>query len=274
VITFCYDLSVSPATYDFTGFLVSAAAESDFAVHLIPGPWGGFRDDQFAPYSVAERILMRDRIVVPMTGLAPNCHGCVVQADRRKPDGDVRHYGVRHYGANVMVEMMRRGVFPLRSTKKTGRGKPYATITLREASYWPTRNSDVAEWLKVAEWIERKGIEPVFVRDSAEAETPLPFATEPLAAIDLLERAAIYAGAELNLFVNNGPAWMAVFMGVPLLICKLVVPDIPAASERWFATCGLPVGSQMPNARPRQRLLWADDGADAIISEIETCGLL
>jgi hypothetical protein len=178
----------------------------------------------------------------------------------------------RHYGLRVLLAMFGKGTFPLAAPSPVRRAEPYstyATITLRETAYWPTRNSNLEEWLAVAAWLAGNGIAPVFVRDTAKAGEKLPYEQSEAASRFLLERANLYAGAALNLFVNNGPAWMCMAMGLPLLVTKMIAPDAPATTPEFFAACGLKPGSQIAGARTSQRLLWEDDRAAAIIPAAE-----
>jgi hypothetical protein len=267
----CYDLECSPPTYDFVGFLLSAECErirrglDSFSVAVVPGSAGGFRPDQLPPYTVAARERMRDGIVVPMASLLPSCAHVEVQSDRTRPDGDVIWFGEKHYGTDLFVKAFRDGVFPLRAPKPSER-EPYVTITLREADYWPTRNSDIGEWLRVAAWVRSQGVQPVIVRDAGKAGQLLPFETDDMASVDLVHRANLYAGSKLNMFVNNGPAWVCAAMGVPTLICKLTAPEAPCVSPGFFSAVGMPVGSQIA---PHIRLLWHDDRAGRIIDELK-----
>jgi hypothetical protein len=270
----CYDLEHSPPTYDFIGFLLSAELErlrrglKDFRVAIIPGSAGGFRPDNLPPYTIGEREQMRDRIVVPMATLLPSCAGVEVRSDRSRPEGDTIWFGEKHYGTGLYVAAYAKGLFPLRAPSPVARD-PYVTITLREASYWPTRNSNVSEWLKVGAWLRSRGLRPVFVRDSAKTGEGLPFDTDHRASVDLVHRANLYAGAVTNLFVSNGPAWMCMAMGAPMLVCKMVAPNAPAVSPGFFAAAGMPVGTQIAGTGPHQRILWEDDRAGRIIDELK-----
>lgn len=275
-LTVCYDLKHCPPTYDFVGFLVSAEHErikrgyDKVAISFIPGLKGGFRDDQYWPYTVAEREEMLARVVIPMAHLLPSLAFTSRHTERSKPQGDALWFDGRRYGTDVMVWLMHSDVFPLRAKPLSLHPKsPYVTITLREADHWPTRNSNLEEWLKVGEYLREKGFTPVFVRDATKAEEKLKFLTHAGAAVSLDTRASLYAGAHANLFVNNGPAWMCLFMGLPTLICKLIAPDAPCTDPGYWEHCRLPVGSQIPNAKEKQKLLWTDDNADDIIGAVE-----
>jgi len=277
MLTVCYDLAKCPPTYDFVGFLLWAEHErrvrgdEDLAIHVLPGPAFGFRDDKLPP-SLEERRRMLSEIVLPMTWLLPSCRS-VTNHPERPPAREVElGRDRRQYGTRLMLSMLAKGIAPLVAPEPKRRAEPYrryVTITLREAPYWPTRNANLAEWLAVAAWLAGNGVTPVFVRDTAKAGEAMPYEQSEAAARFLVERANLYAGAALNLFVNNGPAWMCMAMGLPLLMTKMIAPDAPCANAEFFAACGLKPGSQIPGARSSQRILWEDDSADAIIPALE-----
>lgn len=277
VLTACYDLEFSPPTYDFVGFLVAAEQEridQDFDaldIAIIPGSNYGFRVDNLPPRRIEDRIAMRDEIVVPMARLLPSVRNVIVQPVRGVPAGETTCYGGARYGTDVMVRMWENNCFPLRGPEVPileNWNDDIVTITLREAPYHPTRNSNLAEWMAVADWLQRQGYTVLIVRDTSNADQPLPHSIVPAVSWDLTRRAKLYANAKLNLFVNNGPAWMCVFMGAPAFICKMTAPDAPCVDPAFFAGVGLPVGSQIPNARPMQRILWENDTAANIIPAV------
>jgi len=274
VLTAYYDLAVSPPTYDFVSFLLHAemrrldACEDSVEIRVLPGPNGGFREDRLPPQDIPTRCMMRDAIVAPMSDLLPSCAGCTVQSDRA--NGAARSFGhnAKCYGLGYMVRAAQANCYPLQSPHKVP--GEYVTITLRECAYHPTRNSNLAEWRAVARHLRAEGHSVVIVRDTERAHEPLEdLTTSPRAAVDVLYRAALYAGASLNLFVSNGPAWLSLFLGAPTAIFKLLAPGVKMARPETFARVGLPVGSPWPNLRLRQHVSWADDNAKDILPVAE-----
>ncbi len=142
-------------------------------------------------------------------------------------------------------------------------GKPPVTITLREADHYPHRNSNLGEWIKLAEWLEDRGERVLFIRDTAKALEPITgFKCCPPASIDLLGRAAVYAKARANLFVSNGPAMLAVFGDRPWLIFNEVQNEgtYPAnTDDGWFQCAGIRPPEQWPWSRDDQRIIWKAD---------------
>jgi hypothetical protein len=112
------------------------------------------------------------------------------------------------------------------------------------------------------------GLRTVFIPDSDWDGTGLDgFGVDREASTDLPRRARLYASARLNLAVNNGPtALMWAMPQARLLQFKMVVDGAPCCSPSFFASQGLPVGSQP--GRPGHRIVWADDDAVRIVAEV------
>lgn len=274
MLTACYDLAYSPPTYDFVGFLLAAETErrklkaDSLEIRILPGPSNGFRKDGLPPQDVEVRRSMLQNIVVPMTKLLPSCECCIVQDSRADANGRLFGCGVVKHGMLQIVEAAKRNIYPFKvePAKRTN----YVTITLRESSYWPTRNSNLEEWARVGRHLRELGFLVVVIRDTDKAQEPFEdFVTSPRASTDLLYRASLYAGATLNLFVNNGPAWMCLFMGVPSAIFRITSPGAAPTSESFLARCGFSKSAEWPNLRPKQIVSWADDTFDEIIPRIE-----
>lgn len=274
-LTAFYDLATSPPTFDFVSFLLNAEMRREACgadsteVRILPGPNNGFRQDNLPPQCPETRRRMLHQIVVPMTDLLPSCAGVVVQTDRSNDHGRSFGHGEKCYGLGHLLRAARAGVYPLRAAGSAPQGD-YVTITLRECSYHPTRNASLPEWVKVGRCLSGSGVRVIFVRDTEKADEPLDgFETDPRASVDLLYRADLYAGARLNLFTSNGPAWMCLFMGAPTFICKMFNPGVKMASPQVFASRGLPPGSLWPNLRPRQHVSWDGDEFDRIMPHVE-----
>lgn len=285
MLTAFYDLALSPPTFDFVAFLVAAErrrielGEESLRVILVPGPDHGFRRDQLPPRDPAVRLGMLNRIVQPLCALLPTCEGVWLR-ERAAVDLDGPVFpdhadtGPRaHYGLNVLVANAAAGCFPLVARRPAVLPPRSITITLREAPYHAARNSNRTAWLAAAEALRAQGWNPVFVPDTFGPPLPMGIAVDPVAAVDLTRRANLYAGAALNLFVNNGPAWMATFMaGVPMIMLKMLEESCPATTRAHFAGAGLPEGAQL--GRPGHWIEWADDTVEAILRAIEPRGAL
>lgn len=270
-----YDLGVSPPTYDFVSFLLAAESErlrvgaDGLYLHILPGPVGGFRSDKLPPFTIAQRQVMLEHIVLPMAKLLPSCTAVTRHTERPTELSGCFGHGQRRHSLPFLLAAAGAGVYPLRAPGQPVKSDTYITITLREASYWPTRNSNLAEWMQVALWLRSEGWRVVIVRDTAMAHEAFgQFEVDTDAALDLHHRASLYSGAALNLFTNNGPAWMCLFMGAPCMVVKMTADDAPCVNDGYLARHGFPRGSVWPNLRPMQSVEWFTDRADEIIPAV------
>lgn len=280
-----YDLAVSPPSFDFLSFLAGAErhrlalGEENMRVIVVAGPDHGFRLDQLPPRDPKTRRRMLEKIVFKLCGLVPSCVAVEECKDRASvasyktgpvyPVGYDERNPASHYGTKMIFDAVRAGCMPFRADMPTKKNDKLLTITLRETPYWPTRNSNISEWQKVARHFMNKGHDVKIVRDTANATRALPgFTTFPDASMSLQARLKLYEDARLNLFVNNGPAWLGLLAAnVSLFICKMESPDAPCVNADFFKACGLARGEQLD--RPNCRILWADDKADLIVPAVE-----
>jgi hypothetical protein len=135
-------------------------------------------------------------------------------------------------------------------------------ITLREAHYWPHRNSRIADWLEFAAHLRTDGYEVIFVRDTDKAFEAIPdFETCPQASIDLATRVALYQEAICTFSDGGGPWQMCLFGHSPWLSFITMGQDSseyrPNTPEYWRLYMGVEPGGQFPWSRPDQRLVWA-----------------
>lgn len=294
MLTAFYDLSVSPPTYDFPSFLGLAErtrlqmGQRDMQVLLVPGPVEGFRQDSLWPRSAPERRRLLDRIVIAACELLPSVGERVyVVGTRREAEEVWREAGpaifpagyrvdapVRCYGLGKLIESLRgegplpNFLAPQHTMQQAAAELPddLVTITLRQAEHWPERNSRVGEWLAAAEEIRRLGYTVEIIADAA-AE---PISEVPLirqASRNLATRAAVYRRAAMNLFINNGPAWLCwQMLDTRLLIFRLLTEGNLMTNAGWLKRQGLHPGMQLPCAGPGRRLVWKDDTAANIIA--------
>jgi len=120
----------------------------------------------------------------------------------------------------------------LRSVKQPAAAR--YTVTLRKTQRSPTRDSDEGVWRQFAEEIGAVVIED--------------YDTAP---IHLHDRMALYAGAEMNFFVSNGPGVLCSFTEYP---CMLFNTHHAAGSLRTDGVGGW--GSQYPWLLSNQRCIW------------------
>lgn len=257
-----YDLAVSPPTFDFVGFLVSAerarleSGKERLRIIIVSGPDNGFRRDHLPPRDPAERRRMLENIVIPMCSLLPSVNAVEqLQAEHVGavdfPKGWSAQSRIQHYGTNKMAQAWKAGFFPFRVPDVEVK-QNLVTITLREAPYWPTRNSNVQAWHELATLLRDHGYEVRIIGGDDLQNS--------------YERAQVYAGAKLNLFVSNGPVAMASFMPqASCLVFKMCSPGAPCVDPGFFSGAGFPVGSQI--GRKGYRIVWKDDDLETISSE-------
>lgn len=119
----------------------------------------------------------------------------------------------------------------LRSVKPAGNMR--YTVTLRKTQRAPGRDSDETVW-----------------RDFAEEIGALVIPDYETQPIHLHDRMALYAGAEMNFFVSNGPGLLCSFSEYP---CMLF--NTKHARESLLGD-GIDDGAQYPWMLPNQRAIW------------------
>lgn len=255
----CYNVTKSPLSFDFLTWLVDA--EMTRVRKSAPGPlkvgfWFG-RDGKSGLTGSDGRSKMLDKVVRPSMDLI----GAV--EDPMASYGEFKEF----FSFRDIVKGSKAGEpVPKYKTDKvlddveTGN---YITITLREAEYWPHRNSRLSEWLRFARYLRSKGETVIFVRDTSKADEPIEdFRIYPEASRDLITRMALYQQAKCNMFVSNGPVTLAYFSDVPWL--KFLELDDQGAYNAgktgyWKEMVGLNPEEQFPWSTDKQRIIWKPD---------------
>jgi hypothetical protein len=278
MLTAVYDLAVSPPTYDFVGFLISAEkrrielglAAVEFVI--MDGPQDGFRADQLPPFGHETRVLFRQNVIEAMCWLLPTCKSVrvlprqKVSANAIFPDGWSVTTPVNHYGTHRIIDCARAGIVPLVAPAGgPSRRDKTVSLTLRESSYWPSRNSNRSAWLSAAQILSARGWDVRIVPDIESVDIPDdPWIVDHASAKNLTIRAQLYEMCEINLFINNGPAWMALFMkNVRSTIVRMESEGAPCVSAEFFAANNLRPGSQI--GRPGHHIAWAKEETPEII---------
>lgn len=155
--------------------------------------------------------------------------------------GDPRAVDIAKPGGGPMVAFWKSGgrFKRLRSVKFPGNMR--YTVTLRKTQRAPKRDSDESVWLPFAQEIS------AFVIKDYEDEP-----------IHLHDRMALYAGAEMNFFVSNGPGVLCSFTEYP---CMLF--NTKHARESLMGD-GLKDGDQYPWMLPNQRAIWEEATAESL----------
>lgn len=278
MLTAYYDLATSPPTYDIVAFLVAAeryrlAMRGErLAIHVVPGPVGGFRNDRLWPHTIAGREQMLHQVALPMARMLRSATVALLPGRPHRASMTSIGLNGRCYGTALLVECLRQGIRPLRPAAAAPRDPRLVTITLREAEHWTPRNSNVPQWIAAGLAIADRGYQVIVVRDTLQADQPIDgLATSARAAIELEERAMLYRRAACNLFVNNGPAWLALALDAPVLMLKPTVEGLMATcSNAYLVRCGIAVGGQIPGSPSYQRIAWhSDDSAAEILGAFD-----
>lgn len=261
-----YNVTTSPLSYDFCTWLVDMEYRRQNA--QAPGPlkvafWYG-NDGKTGISGMPDREQMLNKVCRPAMELL----GAV--EDPKATLGHTSEFfsykrtvDLFKATGNPIPKFRTDAVNPL--LKPGERDQSYVTITLRETTYWPHRNSRLGEWTQFAKWLKSKGERVVFVRDTRLAEEPVDgFDICPEASRDLIKRAALYRDAKCNLFVANGPISLAYFGDTPWL--KFFEIDDHGAynaarSEYWRVCVGLDpeLQEQFPWSTSKQRIVWKPD---------------
>jgi Flp pilus assembly protein TadD len=299
-----YDFQLSPVSFDFATFLLLARLEAakhhckELHIVLVPGPMDGFRHDD-AGYDLVSKHQRLHNIVMPlcaMTDLPVAVSLCTQRSEAARifagADGPVfpGGYSVQQPAASFLISGVTAAhsagdaIPSLRATNFARRnaadwldhhcrGKRAVTITLREATYAPERNSNRAAWIAFARSLDTDRYEPIFIRDSEVAVAPPSDALEglltcPIASFDLHFRHALYELSYLNLTVPNGPAVLCWLNSrIRFVMFNMITEGSSAANVAYHASMGLAIGGQAPFATPFQRLVWEPDTLEVIERE-------
>lgn len=282
-----YDFGASPASYDFATFLTMAAMARDAGkyehLHVVFVPANtdtGFRID-VKPISPAQKAWRRDNLLVPMCALVKATATVLPTRDdvgRYIVSGATwpQNYRPDEPGISYLYSTLKRMAryIPLPDFCATEEARrmvrddvpnKYVTITLR-TTYGEDRNSDPQAWHDFANHAAYLGYRPIIIPDTARVSEGSGIGA--LAALNVQLRFALYQGAAMNLAVNGGPPWMALYAGLPLLMFRMVA-DYYSVTPEFFARIELPVGTQPPFATPKQKLVWENDTFPVIRSNFE-----
>lgn len=271
-----YDITEGPACFDFFCWLV--IQDMRRRRRGVPGPLKvGFRMLQTEEEKGVHDQLRKsfyEKVIFPGVGLIG---GVIDGQSSMRP-------AINKYTFAPIVEAAKRGEYvprlqPSEDAKTAVKdyigedSPPIVTITLREAGMYEYRNSNLPEWLKVASHIQGQGYRVVFVRDTKMASEEVEgFESCPSASFDIDVRLALYEAAAANLFVSNGPWYLALLGSKPWLMFVLLesmAPFFPETPQFWRQWHGIDpnAGEQFPWQTPLQRIVPERDNADIIIPE-------
>ncbi len=271
VVNFLYDRSKYPSSWDFLQWLVNAeiantvagAKSGDLKVVFR----GEHREDGLArPVEQRQAIfenVMRPSVALMAAEELPETEGMEFADDVPYLTRFVVDHTV-HNGGDVPY--FRVPLLSSREAVEYLNGRKPLVITLREARYYPSRNSNLEAW---KEFARTCGEDVIFVRDTSKADEPLiGFETCPRASKDLWFRLALMHSARCNLMVQNGPWVFGLYSPFPWLSFGQLHPEIPewkpGSPSWWEYQMGVPEGGQFPWSHENQRLIWRDDSLESI----------
>lgn len=123
------------------------------------------------------------------------------------------------------------------------------TVTIRQIARNAHRNSDVDLWRRFAAEIGAYVIEDHSVQP-----------------ISLYDRMALYAGAEMNFGVTNGPMSLLYFTDYPMAM-------FDCQNSKSWELHGIKIGGQIPWARENQRLIWQKPTVALLMDYVERLGV-
>jgi len=274
----CYDISAGPACFDFIAWLVLAEMNR-------------VREGAAAPLKVGfkmtdtkeERALHeRERAPFYKNVIFPALSFVGAIADVGSNDAPTMDkYTIRPVvelaSQGTTVPLLRPSEAAVKATEKFlysfDDSREPITITLREVKgKWEFRNSNIREWLKVADYLQNKGERVIFIRDTDYARERLEgYRICTAASTDIHRRLALYEAAKCNLFVSNGPWMLALHGSRPWLMfveTNPMSPFFPETPQFWTQWHGVH-GEQFPWSLPTQQIIWKRDNAENIIEAWE-----
>jgi len=269
LLTAVYDLSVGSVAYDFITWLVRAKLEQQRRgadrLHVVVLPHthglGGFAR-HWGPHDADTTYWRLWHIVMAACPLAG---ATVTLAASREveysgvlwaPTGKAHFLGplVDAARAGEKIPLLSPTAQALRWAQQWTAGGRCVTLTLRANNGGDGRDSS-PDWLPFAEWLREQGWQPLLLRDTAHA---LNTDSGHFAELSIDLRAALYASAAQNCFVNSGPVVLAWHTGAPLLCFNAALPLQPWR-EHWAKHLSLELGDQLPWATSDQRLIYQPD---------------
>ncbi|MCF6440351.1 hypothetical protein L1077_13020 [Pseudoalteromonas luteoviolacea] len=162
------------------------------------------------------------------------------------------------YSAQVMVDKL------LQSEEAFG--KKLITLTLRNTTTHPERNSPITPWLEFIETLDKEQYFPIVIRDTSECLSPSPLshlALElPAASVSFHLRIALYNSAYINLSSSGGPSFAYYFLKNCSSIRYSPIDDSHfATSKATLERAGFKIG---------QEQFFAQNGTHQIPYDVET----
>lgn len=263
-----YDLGCSPPTSDFLHWLANVerhrrrCGESQVFINFVLGE-RSITERDFA-FSAPRKAWRLHNMLVPSVRALASCTGY-----------SIGQWGKQELGYKPQPPLNEI----LFAAPDDARGymahwlftnSPVATITLRQSDFQTKRNSNIAEWQKVADWLASCNYCVVIVPDTEKAlNNQAPGITGhricEQAALNPILRLALYELANVNLMGSCGMYAMALYSGATMLQVNTIFPDIPLSTEESQRAMGIGCDSLL---NPHQRIAWVPETFDAVKAEL------
>lgn len=228
-------MKTCPPTYDYAVFLICAATLGAKSVHFRYE--GEIQTKKFGAEIAWGRF---QNIILPLTDL--------IGMDYTIGPGGEGITPAYHAGT---VEALYKRVGKLFKFPMLEGPRGYVTVTMRESFRNEDRNSS-PDWVPFIEELKKRT--RVIVLPECELD-PIPVET----------RMRLYANADMNYGVNNGPMILCQLSEAPYRIFKMIVND------RWrkhHADTGFPEGSQYSFRNEKQLFVWKDDTLETLMEHL------
>lgn len=299
-----YDLNRSSETYDVTSFLATADCYREQQglthLHMIIVA----RDTQWQAQAYCleeeERLWRAENIVKQACSLIPACKGMTYCTSREQAqlylDNTSTVFPPDYRLDNpppITVHKdfyywLDQGVDPRRfhSTPKASHyvqqfvdhqlpegKKDFITVTLRESTLQPKRNSDLPEWDAFFQWLEEHApqLSVVVIRDTECVFEANPFTAEnvfffPTASFHMDLRMALYEMAYVNMGCSNGPKQLCHLSKMASYITtKMIVEDYQGSSSARFIDRNIVIGEDFRFAAENQMIDWNPDTRECLV---------
>lgn len=302
-ILYCiYDLNVARATYDILGFLCLCECEriarnlKGIHIVIVNASDNEFNQSRWVIQNTQEHSWRVDQILVQSCSLLTHCVGVSKTANRNEvtkllasvnhifPSQYTEENPVIEYEFDLLFERVRNNqeIAHLKANPEAlkfvrqylqqlnTQNKKVVTVSLRESSNKPLRNSNTEEWKKFLRSLDKSRYFPVLVPDTENAfieayEEWAEFNCFSVAAFNVQIRMALYELSYINLGVNNGPTHLcALNPDCRYIMYKQIVENYPHSSKQSFIDRGFEIGGAFPGARPWQKFVWEDDCFEVI----------
>jgi len=302
-----YDLSSNSVSFDFAFFLAAAESfaikqgEESFVVSIVRKENDAFKGSTYSSVVDDESLKWKlDNIIIPLISLYPKCSGFSIlpKEEGHNLEHKDRLVYPRFYNDNYSPVMDYKEIFSiLKEDRFTGfrasiqgtryinlwlREKkissPVVTITIRNYNYDVSRNSNIDEWIKFANWLIKEGYAPIFIPDTDSSfnlgSSLNSFHIFRECCWNLGLRVAVYENAYLN-FVTAGPASVAQLnRTVKYVSMNMLSEGSQQASLKNFKKMGLEIGENFKFSKWYQVLSFKEDNYENILQEFNNFLLL